>query len=171
MTFFHSSTSKWFYDRIRNRNIFKQSVSLTYDDKSYLSNTLGGISTICIMIFIIIYGILMSIRLFNRTDVQWNQNTINFDGESIEQIYYATDEGNLKFLINIDEIELLFLLEFSLSRFYPQFISEYSKMVEITSFFRKTRDDQNPSPIDPVECNTTSFSDFSDIQGENITKW
>ena len=98
MSIFSSRPAKWFYSRVRNRNIFKQSVSLTYKDRNHCLNFLGGISTILIISFIVVYGTLMTIRLGARTDVQWNQNHIEVDTKSNNQTYTLTEEDGVEIM-------------------------------------------------------------------------
>ena len=100
--------AQWFYKVVRNRNIFKQSISLTYKDKAHYINFFGGISTILMVFFIFVYGILMIIRLFNRTDVQWNRNFIEFDSKTIGTNYTLTEDDDIEIMVSprIDDFYL-----------------------------------------------------------------
>ncbi|CAI2387131.1 unnamed protein product [Moneuplotes crassus] len=72
-------TLKWSYNRIRNRDIFRQSVSLTYRGKDNFSNFLGGLATLIMFVILLGYTVVLLRNMFKRTDVSWNQNSIQTD--------------------------------------------------------------------------------------------
>ena len=85
-------TMKWSLNRIKNRDIFKQTVSLTFNKKDSYTTVLGGFSTIFLFGFIFIYGSILIIDMFNKSQVSWNKNTywkeLSKDTESVKM----TDE-------------------------------------------------------------------------------
>ncbi|CAI2385634.1 unnamed protein product [Moneuplotes crassus] len=72
-------TLKWSYSRIKERDIFKQSISLTYRGKDNFSSIIGAISTVFVLIVLFCYSIILLKSMFSRSDVSWNQNTIQVD--------------------------------------------------------------------------------------------
>ncbi|CAI2361198.1 unnamed protein product [Moneuplotes crassus] len=72
-------TLKWSYNRIRNRDIFRQSVSLTYRGKDNFSNFAGGLATLIMLLILLGYTVVLLRTMFKRTDVSWNQNSIQTD--------------------------------------------------------------------------------------------
>lgn len=71
MAGFGLRTLKWGYSRLRSRDIFKQTVSLTFRGKSSYSTVIGGIVTTVIVILIAIFGVTLTKKMFDRSDVEW----------------------------------------------------------------------------------------------------
>ena len=80
----HLKTLKWSKNRIKNRDIFRQTVSLTFKNKDSYTTILGGnlswiipigFFTIVIFIFILVYGIILIVSMFKKSQVSWNKNT------------------------------------------------------------------------------------------------
>lgn len=82
MAGFGLRTMKWSYNRLKSRDVFKQTISLTYKGKESYSMVLGGICSTLMIIGLTIFGITLAIRMYNRTDVEWNQNISYVDQES-----------------------------------------------------------------------------------------
>ena len=164
MSAFTSKPAKWLYSRVRSRNIFKQSVSLTYKDKADSLNFLGGISTILIVLFIIVYGILMTMKLQRRSDVQWNQNFIEIDSKTANQTFKVTED---------DDIEVMFMGRIMNSIDLNFSYTNLNEILEIEAHV--SRDLQNEGIIryiKPIECNTTRFNDiFTDPNLIVLPKW
>ncbi|CAI2359313.1 unnamed protein product [Moneuplotes crassus] len=69
-------TLKWSYKRIKNRDIFRQSISLTYRGKDNVSNIIGGGATMLMLLILLGYSIVLLRTMFKRTDVSWNLNSV-----------------------------------------------------------------------------------------------
>ena len=146
MSVFTTRPAKWFYSRVRSRNIFKQSVSLTYKDKAHYLNFFGGISTILIVIFIIIYGTIMMIRLRARTDVQWNQNHIEVDTKTDNQTYTVTEGDEIELRFYLNEVGLITDLQ------------DLMKVLEISAVVHDLESNTNTT-LEKIDCSATSGPD------------
>ena len=139
MPSFNSNPLSWFGKQVRNKNIFKQSISLTYKDKSHCINFFGGFSTFLVIGFIIFYGIRMMIRLQSRNDVQWNTNVIEVDSKTVNQTYSITENDNIEIIfqryiptllyddynITFDDIDEIYKIH---AFFYPNETAESLKL-------------------------------------------
>ncbi|CAI2361144.1 unnamed protein product [Moneuplotes crassus] len=69
-------TLKWSYKRIKDRDIFRQSISLTYNGKDNISNIVGGLVTLLMLLVLLGYSIILLRTMLQRTDVSWNLNSV-----------------------------------------------------------------------------------------------
>ncbi|CAI2361106.1 unnamed protein product [Moneuplotes crassus] len=66
----------WTLEKIKNLDMFKQSVNLTFRGKTHFSNTLGALSTLVACLTLLGYGIVLFRIMFKRTNVSWNHNSV-----------------------------------------------------------------------------------------------
>ena len=93
---------RWSYNRIKNRDIFHQTVSLTFQGKETKSNFWGGLFTIIFMVILSVFGILLLIRMFKKTEVSWNKNT-HFDTlETNFEQYNVSEFDQIEVVVRID---------------------------------------------------------------------
>ncbi|CAI2363186.1 unnamed protein product [Moneuplotes crassus] len=93
----HCKTLKWTYARLKNRDMFKQTLSLTYRGKDNFTSLVGSIGTVFIMVIVVVYSILLFRTMFNRTDVSWNHNTIRNDYDlNQEGLVWGEDDPQFK---------------------------------------------------------------------------
>ena len=67
---------KWTYDRIKKRDLFKKSVSLTFKGEDSFVSCIGGFVSIIIFVIIIGVGALLGLRMIRRQEISWNYNTV-----------------------------------------------------------------------------------------------
>ena len=89
----HLKTLKWSKNRIKNRDIFRQTVSLTFKNNDSYSTIVGGLLTILIFIFLLIYGVILLVSMFKKSQVSWNRNTYwrDINGEVVSHNITADD--------------------------------------------------------------------------------
>ena len=95
----NSGPSKWISTLLLKKNMFKQNVTLTHKGERNIMNHVGGFFTILIFTLLFLYGLVLSKRLIDKTDIQWNQNI------------YKTSNVNSKdqntTLTDFDDIEVM----------------------------------------------------------------
>ncbi|CAI2373924.1 unnamed protein product [Moneuplotes crassus] len=90
-------TLKWSYKRVKNRDIFKQSISLNYRGNDTFSNFIGGIATLIIFVILAGYSIIFFRIMINRSDVSWNLNSVRTNlATEHEPLVWAEDDPKLK---------------------------------------------------------------------------
>lgn len=92
---FYMRTFGWGLDRVRMRDMFQHSISLTFKGKRTFSTLFGGFASLIVLTFIIIFGIILTIKMFERTNVQWDQNLVRIDFDINKDVLNITAEDNL----------------------------------------------------------------------------
>lgn len=99
MTFLHFKPLKWAYQRIKNRDIFDQSVSLTFRGKASRTSFLGGVATIVMILLLGVLGFVLFKRMFGMTDISWNRNTQILNINESEERFTVSNEDEIVVLV------------------------------------------------------------------------
>ncbi|CAI2361122.1 unnamed protein product [Moneuplotes crassus] len=101
----HCKTLKYTYSRLRNRDIFRQSISMTYRGKDTFSNIVGCASTFLIVTVLLGYSIILFRTMLMRTDVSWNLNSIQVDvTKESSPLIWTEEDPQFKFLWEVFQI-------------------------------------------------------------------
>lgn len=92
---------KWSYNRIKSRDIFKQTVSLTFRGRESYTTLISGVVTIIITILLTILGIFLAKRMFERSDVEWNTNVRFVDRYNDSSKYTIKPSDGIIIVINV----------------------------------------------------------------------
>ncbi|CAI2363173.1 unnamed protein product [Moneuplotes crassus] len=88
---------KWTYEKVKNIDMFKQTVNLTYKGKYHFSNCVGALCTLGVLLALLVYAIVLFRAMFKRTNVSWNHNSVYVNlAEDQSDLEWAADDPEFK---------------------------------------------------------------------------
>lgn len=157
---------KWSYDRIKQRDFFRQSVSLTYKgEESYALFLNGWISSV-IMISLLVYGIILAIKMFKYSEVDWNQNTEVVDLLTDSRSYKVKESDKAHIMLTFRMLNSTLDSSYKFTKLIiPYFWVEHGYKHENGTFMV----DQEFIPIKEYSCTEENFPDFYRIINNTST--
>ena len=93
------NTLRWSYSRLKKRDMFKQSISLTHNGEERVSSIIGTLSTILILIIAAVYGVYFTSKMLTRSEVAWNKNTKRVDwSQTNETLVLTEDDPKIQYI-------------------------------------------------------------------------
>ena len=144
MVFSFQKFLTWTYQKVKRRDIFKESISLTYKGEESYSSIIGGISTIIIFLILITISVFLFIRMFQRDDISWNQNVVFEDLGTSNKSITITENDNIEIYIihqywtNLNEQKVK-----DMSRYYGIFLKLFIPKKGVIKMNQTKWQDQN----------------------------
>ena len=108
MVDFQNKIFRWSSERIRNRDIFRKTISLTFRRKESFLSVWGGWVSILIILLIAFIGVFLGIKMLQRTEVQWNQNVYYKNLWNDTTLVPLTDSDKLALKVSIVSSDIVY---------------------------------------------------------------
>ncbi|CAI2363146.1 unnamed protein product [Moneuplotes crassus] len=92
----------WSKRQVNSIDMFSKPISLTFQGKHNFASFFGGVVTMGLMAFLLIYGIFLSIQMFTRSATNKSKNSIKRDQISVSD-YYDFGYDDLSFAILMED--------------------------------------------------------------------